>query len=85
MRVRRGEHEGVELLGRALERADGTDFYFCRAATRLLLAEALTIGGDTPRATAHATEALDIYAAKGDLTGAARARERSTRLGIEIA
>ncbi|HEY6075280.1 MAG TPA: adenylate/guanylate cyclase domain-containing protein, partial [Gaiella sp.] len=85
VRVRRGEHEGVELLGRALERADGTDFYFCRAETRLLLAEALTIGGDTARATARATEALDIYAAKGDLTGGSRARERLDRLRIEIA
>ena len=80
VRVRRGEQEGVELLGRALERADGTDFYFSRAETRLLLAEALTIRGDIPRATVHATEALDIYAAKGDLTAGDRARERLARL-----
>ena len=83
--VRRGEQVGIELLGRALERADGTDFFFGRAETRLLLADALAIRGEMPHATVRATEALDIYDAKGDVTGGARARERLARLRIEIA
>ncbi|HET8969316.1 MAG TPA: hypothetical protein VFN06_07805, partial [Gaiellaceae bacterium] len=85
VRVRRGEDEGLELLGQALERADGTDFFFVRAETRLLLADAHAIRGEMPRATARASEALDIYDAKGDVTGAARARQHLARLGLENA
>ena len=82
--VQRGDaEEGLRLLDSALERADATDFYFCRAEVRLMLVDALAIVGQLPRASSRAREALQLYAAKGDVAGAERARERFVRLGIE--
>jgi tetratricopeptide (TPR) repeat protein len=77
--------EGVALLVSALGSADATDFYFARAEVRLTLAEALALADEDERASTTAREALEIYDAKGDTTGAARARERLTRRAIEVA
>jgi tetratricopeptide (TPR) repeat protein len=83
--ARRGRpEEALALLERALERADATDFYFSRAEVRLSLADALALAGGDDRASAVAQEALEIYDAKGDVTGGARARERFDELGIRV-
>jgi class 3 adenylate cyclase/tetratricopeptide (TPR) repeat protein len=80
--VRRGfAEEGVRLLEGALARVDVTDFYFSRAETRLMLAEAYSTVGELDRASSSAAEALDIYSAKGDIAGLRRAEERIARLG----
>jgi tetratricopeptide (TPR) repeat protein len=84
--ARRGRlDEALDLLVRALERADATDFFFSRAEARLSLADALALADEDDRARAVAHEALEIYDAKGDSTGEARARERLARRGIQIA
>ena len=82
----RGDVErGRSLLLAALERADRSDFFFCRAAMRILVAEAHTAAGDADAGRSYALEALDIYAAKGDIAGGARAREKLAALGIDVA
>jgi class 3 adenylate cyclase/tetratricopeptide (TPR) repeat protein len=82
----RGDVERARsLLVAAMERADESDFYFCRAETRILAAEAHTAAGDPDVGRSFALEALDIYRAKGDVAGGARARERLSQLGIDVA
>jgi tetratricopeptide (TPR) repeat protein len=76
--------DGLALLSRALERADATDFFFARADVRLSLGDALAVVGDDDRARGLVQEALEIYRAKGDVTGEARARERMARRGLQV-
>jgi tetratricopeptide (TPR) repeat protein len=84
--VRRGRFdEGLDLLVRALERSDTTDFFVSRAEVRLSMGDALALAGEHDRASTVAREALEIFDAKGDVTGAARARDRMARRGIEVA
>ena len=83
--VRRGDLEqGRPLLLAALSRADASDFFFCRAVTRQLLADASVVAGDLGAARSYAVEALDIYAAKGDVAGGANARERFAEMGLDV-
>jgi tetratricopeptide (TPR) repeat protein len=76
---------GIPLVMRALERVDTTDFYLGRFVVMRLLAEVLQLDGRTDEAAASARQALDCAEAKGDVTGAARTRERFDELGIEVA
>jgi class 3 adenylate cyclase/tetratricopeptide (TPR) repeat protein len=83
--AREGRHEEAETsVHRALELAETTDFFEARAWARLMVAETLALGGRSPEAVEAAAEALAIHEAKGDVTGAARARERLVELGIQV-
>ena len=78
-------HEEAEArIRRAVEAVETTDFFFARADVRLLHAETLSRAGDAAAASHAAAFTLAIFDEKGDLTGAARARERLADLGIEV-
>ena len=82
----RGTFVEAEAEGRrALELTESTDYFFMRTWTRLLLAETLSLAGKAEEGSAVASEALAIHDAKGDLTGAARMRERLAEIGVEVA
>ena len=76
--------EARRLVADVLERVEQTDFYFLRVEIRLFMSEVLMLNGETEEARVVAEEALEILAAKGDVTGAARARKRLGTLGIEV-
>jgi tetratricopeptide (TPR) repeat protein len=83
--ARRGRHEEAEVhVRRAVELAETTDFSEARAWARLMLAETLALAGRAGESSQEAAAGLAHYDAKGDLTGAARARERLVGLGIEV-
>ncbi|MBM2823256.1 MAG: Zinc-ribbon protein [Thermoleophilia bacterium] len=83
--ARRGRHEEAgEHARRAVELAETTDFFEKRAWARLMLAETLALAGRTAEASDEAAVGLAHFDAKGDVTGAARARERLVKLGIEV-
>lgn len=67
-----------------MELAETTDFYDARAWARLMLGETLALAGRMDEASDEAAAALAHYDAKGDVTGATRARERLVTLGIEV-
>ena len=77
--------EAQRLVADVLERVERTDFFNLRAEIRIFMSEVLALNGKIDAATAFAEEALEIRAAKGDVTGAARTRERLATLGIEVA
>ena len=77
-RLTEAEDEGR----RALDKAETTDYFFMRAWVRLLLADTLRRNDREAEASGLGSEALAILDAKGDLTGAARYRERLEKLGI---
>ena len=79
-------HEEAEAcIDRALEAVETTDFFFARADVRLLHAEALSRAGEAAAASRAAAFVLALFDEKGDITGAARARERLDQLGIAYA
>jgi len=83
-------HEGrfteAEDVGRrAVDLADGTDFCFGRPLAHSYFAETLALVGKPEEAAGHAATALAILKGKGDVTLAARVRERVTAVGIQIA
>jgi class 3 adenylate cyclase/tetratricopeptide (TPR) repeat protein len=81
-----GRFTDAEAEGRhALELADTTDYFFMRAWTRLLLAETFSRAGRGEESSSLVSEALTIEVAKGDVTLAARTRERMDALGITYA
>jgi class 3 adenylate cyclase/tetratricopeptide (TPR) repeat protein len=83
--ARRGRHEEAgEHARRAVERAETTDFYETRAWARLTLAETLALAGRMAEASEEAAAGLAHFNTKGDVTGAARARERLVTCGIEV-
>ena len=83
--AREGFHEEAGARARqALARADTTDFYFARAESRLFLAETVALAGNADEASEWAEAGLALFQEKGDLTAAARARERLAKLGIEV-
>ncbi len=83
--ARRGSHEEAgERARRAVELAETTDFYETRAWARLMLAETLALAGRMDEAVDEAAAGLAHHDAKGDVTGAARARERLVTLGIDV-
>jgi class 3 adenylate cyclase/tetratricopeptide (TPR) repeat protein len=78
-----GRHdEARSLVGHALEVAETIDYFFIRAGMRLYLAEVNSLAGRSSEATSAAAEALRLFSDKGDVTGAARARERLDRAGV---
>jgi tetratricopeptide (TPR) repeat protein len=81
-----GRHdEAAVLLRRAVEALEKTDFFFARADVMLMHAEALSLAGDALGASSAAALGLAVLQDKGDVTGAARARERLAEVGIEVA
>ena len=79
-----GRHEEAEASGRrAVELADTTD-YAARAVAHSYFAETLALGGKTPEAGAHATTAMEILDAKGNVMLAARLRERLAAVGVDV-
>jgi class 3 adenylate cyclase/tetratricopeptide (TPR) repeat protein len=82
--ARRGSHgDAEEHARRAVALAETTDFYIARAWARLMLAETLALAGRMDEASEEAAAGLVHYDAKGDVTGAVRARERLDELGIQ--
>jgi ATP/maltotriose-dependent transcriptional regulator MalT len=83
--ARRGQHaEAEERVRRAVALADTTDFYWLQGTSRLRLSEALALAGRVDGASEEAAAGLAHFAAKGDSTNAALARERLAELGIEV-
>jgi len=83
--ARRGSHEeAAERARRAVELAETGDFFETRAWARRMLAETLALAGRMGEASEEAAAGLAHFDAKGDVTGAARARERLVKLGIEV-
>ncbi|MEP7224455.1 MAG: adenylate/guanylate cyclase domain-containing protein, partial [Actinomycetota bacterium] len=76
--------EAVARMRDALALVDTTDFVFDRAEVRLLYAEVLALAGRASEAAESATEAIALLEKKGDVTAAARARERLDDLGIRV-
>jgi class 3 adenylate cyclase/tetratricopeptide (TPR) repeat protein len=84
--ARRGSHDAAGVHARrAVELAETTDFFEIRAWARLMLAETLALAGRAEEASVEAAVGLAHFAAKGDVTGGARVRERLAKLGIEVA
>jgi tetratricopeptide (TPR) repeat protein len=80
-----GRHEEGEASGRrAVELADTTDYVYARPAAHSYLAETLALGGKTPEAVEHATTAMEILDAKGNVMLAARLRERLAAVGVDV-
>jgi len=83
--ARRGRHEEAGVhASRAVELAETTDNYEARSGARLMLAETLALADRMSEASAEAAAGLAHFEAKGDVTGAARARDRLVKLGIEV-
>jgi len=73
----------AEAVGRhAVELADRIDFCFSRPLAHSYFAETLALAGKPEEATHHATTALGILDAKGDVMLAARVRERLAAAGV---
>src|SRR3954454_17420721 len=73
----------AEAVGRrAVELADRIDFCFGRPLAHSYFAETLALAGKPEEATHHATTALGILEAKGDVMLAARVRERLAPAGV---
>ncbi|MFO7572558.1 MAG: adenylate/guanylate cyclase domain-containing protein [Gaiellaceae bacterium] len=76
--------DGEARVRHAVALSEKTDFYWCRAASLVRLAEVLALSGRTVEASETAAAGLAVYRSKGDLAGTALARERLAPLGIEI-
>jgi tetratricopeptide (TPR) repeat protein len=73
----------AEAVGRhAVELADRIDFCFSRPLAHSYFAETLALAGKPEEAARHATTALGILEAKGDVMLAARVRERLAAAGV---
>jgi class 3 adenylate cyclase len=73
----------AEAVGRgAVEFADRIDFCLARPLAHSYFAETLALAGKPEEATHHATTALGILEAKGDVMLAARVRERLAAAGV---
>jgi tetratricopeptide (TPR) repeat protein len=76
----------AEAEGRhAVELADRIDFCFGRPLAHSYFAETLALAGKPEEAARHATTALGILEAKGDVMLAACVRERLTAVGVRVA
>jgi hypothetical protein len=67
-----------------VELADTTDYAYARPVAHSYCAETLALGGKTPEAVDHATTAMEILDAKGNVTLAARLRERLVAVGVDV-
>ncbi|HEU0248958.1 MAG TPA: adenylate/guanylate cyclase domain-containing protein [Gaiellaceae bacterium] len=78
-------HEEADaLLRHAADRVETTDYYFVRAEIPLLHAETLFRAGQAVAASRTAALGIGFLDEKGDVAGAARARERLDELGIAL-
>jgi tetratricopeptide (TPR) repeat protein len=81
----RGDHAGAEAVAReAVRIADGTDDPTAQADARLVLAHVLAVAGRRDKAATPVDEAIELYEAKGNVLGAAYARERLDALREEV-
>ena len=64
--------------------AEATDFYRVRGDVRIFLSGALALAGRTDEAVAEALVGLSHFEAKGDVAGTREARERLSRLGVDL-
>jgi class 3 adenylate cyclase/tetratricopeptide (TPR) repeat protein len=79
--ARRGRFdEALRMARDAVELIDGSDFIIDRADSRIGLAEVLELAGRREDAVVAATEALELYEAKGNLLQAGHARTRIERM-----
>jgi tetratricopeptide (TPR) repeat protein len=86
LRSHEGRHEEAEaLLAGAVDRVQTTDYFFVRADIPLYQAEVLSRAGKAEAASSTADVGLSFLDEKGDVAGAARARERLAEFGIEVA
>lgn len=79
-----GRHEADALLRHAVERVETTDYYFVRGEIPLFHAETLSRAGEAGAASRAAALGIGFFDEKGDVAGAARARERLDELGIAL-
>jgi tetratricopeptide (TPR) repeat protein len=81
--ARAGDPAEAERLARdAVGLARDTDVPVLQADTLADLAEVLDLAGRTDEARDAIVEALGLYATKGDVVSAARAKERADRLAV---
>jgi class 3 adenylate cyclase/tetratricopeptide (TPR) repeat protein len=84
--AREGRFDEAEVRARnAVDQTATIDHGETRARSLRYLAEVLALAGRTEEAERVAADALAVFDEKGDLTGAARARELLVSLGIEVA
>ncbi len=85
LHARRGEYERAEERSRrAVARTEPTDNHFARSYSRAYLAEVMARSGRSEEAAGVATEAFEIFQAKGDVAAAAQFRARLSSLGVEV-
>jgi class 3 adenylate cyclase/tetratricopeptide (TPR) repeat protein len=85
LHARRGEQEEADRYSQsAVELADTADFHFPRANSRAFRAEVLARAGRHAEAAQVASEAFEIFEAKGDVTGAAQFRSYLAGIGVEV-
>jgi hypothetical protein len=75
--------DALRLAVRGLDSADTTDMYDLRAKARLGLAEVCARAEDQMEVERVAAEVVSIYEQKGDVTGAAWAREHLRGFGVQ--
>jgi class 3 adenylate cyclase/tetratricopeptide (TPR) repeat protein len=83
--VRRGELDDAErMIREAVNLSEQTDFPNMRADTLGYLAEVLALAGRVDDAATVLERAIEIYEAKGNLVGAARAADRLEELRASV-
>ena len=79
-----GRLDEAEAIGRrSVELADTTDYVYARPIAHSLFAETLALDGKQDGAMEHASIAMEILAAKGNIMLAARLRERLAAVGLD--
>jgi tetratricopeptide (TPR) repeat protein len=80
-----GRHgEAVAVGRRAVELAEQIDFVWARPLAHSYFAETLALAEKHSEAAEHACKALEILAAKGNVTLVARLRERLAAVGVDV-
>jgi tetratricopeptide (TPR) repeat protein len=83
LHARRGEYEQAEHCSRrAVALAETGDFHNARSFSRAYLAEVLALSSRADEAAEVASEAFEIFDAKGDVAGWAQFRSRLSSLGV---
>ena len=85
VRSHRGDHEEAEeLVRRAVDLFETTDFYHERGRAQEVLAQTLALAGKRGEARVAAERAVAIFDAKGDQPLAARARELLAEVAVSV-
>ena len=80
-----GKLDDAEAAGRrSVELADTTDFVYARPFAHSYFAETLALNDKQEEAMSHATTAMEILEAKGNVMLAARLRERLAAVGVDV-